>query len=101
LYSTEIEKKYLKQYLKATFGQAQISLLLENDEIYKKSLKQAKIVLMRHYSGNEKLIKTYVEQIDELEKQNIIQKIPDISNQLNSLKAYIRMYKKNISGDKK
>jgi hypothetical protein len=56
---------------------------------------------MRHYSGNEKLIKTYVEQIDELEKQNIIQKIPDISNQLNSLKAYIRMYKKNISGDKK
>jgi hypothetical protein len=56
---------------------------------------------LRSYSEHEELIKTYIRQIDELEQENIIQVIPDISAQLNIIKKNISTQKKYISGGEK
>ena len=101
LVSPQEKRQQLIQRLKSIFGQTQISLLLEEDGIYKKSLKKTKIILLRDYSEHEELIKTYIQQIDELEQENIIQVIPDISLQLNTIKKYISIQKKHISGGQK
>ena len=101
LVSPQEKRQQLIQRLKSIFGQTQISLLLEEDGIYKKSLKKTKIILLRSYSEHEELIKTYIRQIDELEQENIIQVIPDISAQLNIIKKNISTQKKYISGGEK
>lgn len=101
LVSPQEKRQQLIRRLKSIFGQTQISLLLEEDGIYKKSLKKTKTILLRDYSEHEELIKTYIQQIDELEQENIIQVIPDISLQLNTIKKNISTQKKYISGDQK
>jgi uncharacterized protein HemX len=101
LVSPQEKRQQLIQRLKSIFGQTQISLLLEEDGIYKKSLKKTKTILLRDYPEHEELIKTYIQQINELEQENIIQVIPDISLQLNTIKKNISTQKKYISGGKK
>ena len=93
------KRQQLIQQLKVVFGQTQMSLLLQEEGIYKKSLTKAKKLLLKNYSDHDELIRTYIQQIDELEQQNIVQKIPDISLQLNTIKENISRLKKNISGD--
>ena len=93
------KRQQLIQQLKVVFGQTQMSLLLQEEGVYKKSLTKAKKLLLKNYSGHDELIRTYIQQIDELEQQNIVQKIPDISLQLNTIKENISRLKKNISGD--
>mgnify|MGYP006154525565 FL=1 len=95
------KRQQLIQQLKVVFGQTQMSLLLQEEGIYKKSLTKAKKLLLKNYSDHDELIRTYIQQIDELEQQNIVQKIPDISLQLNTIKENISRLKKNISGDQK
>jgi uncharacterized protein HemX len=101
LVSPQEKRQQLIRRLKSIFGQTQISLLLEEDGVYKKSLKKTKTILLRDYSEHEKLIKTYIQQIDELGQENIIQVIPDISLQLNTIKKNISIQKKYISGGQK
>ena len=93
------KRQQLIQQLKVVFGQTQMSLLLQEEGVYKKSLTKAKKLLLKNYSDHDELIRTYIQQIDELEQQNIVQKIPDISLQLNTIKENISRLKKNISGD--
>lgn len=93
------KRQQLIHQLKVIFGQTQMSLLLQEEGVYKKSLKKAKMLLLKNYSGHDELIRTHIQQIDELEQQNIVQKIPDISLQLNTIKENISRLKKNISGD--
>jgi uroporphyrin-3 C-methyltransferase len=95
------KRQQLIQQLKVVFGQTQMSLLLQEEGVYKKSLTKAKKLLLKNYSDHDELIRTYIQQIDELEQQNIVQKIPDISLQLNTIKENISRLKKNISGDQK
>lgn len=95
------KRQQLIQQLKVVFGQTQMSLLLQEEGIYKKSLTKAKKLLLKNYSDHDELIRTYIQQIDDLEQQNIVQKIPDISLQLNTIKENISRLKKNISGDQK
>ena len=99
--SPQEKRQQLIRRLKSIFGQTQISLLLEEDGIYKKSLKKTKTILLRGYSEHEELIKTYIQQIDELGQEDIIQVIPDISLQLNTIKKNISIQKKYISGGQK
>lgn len=101
LVSPQEKRQQLIRRLKSIFGQTQICLLLEEDGIYKKSLKKTKTILLRDYSEHEELIKTYIQQIDALEQENIIQVIPDISLQLNTIKKNISTQKKYISGGQK
>lgn len=101
LVSPQEKRQQLIRRLKSIFGQTQISLLLEEDGVYKKSLKKTKTILLRDYSEHEKLIKTYIQQIDELGQENIIQVIPDISLPLNTIKKNISIQKKYISGGQK
>ena len=101
LVSPQEKRQQIIQRLKSIFAQTQISLLLEEDGIYKKSLKKTKTILLRDYSEHKELIKTYIQQIDELEQENIIQVIPDISLQLNIIKKNISTQKKYISGGQK
>ncbi|MBT5412231.1 MAG: hypothetical protein HOK73_02915, partial [Cellvibrionales bacterium] len=57
LVSPQEKRQQLIRRLKSIFGQTQISLLLEEDGIYKKSLKKTKTILLRDYSEHEELIK--------------------------------------------
>ena len=86
---TEVERQHLKYSLAALLEHAQIGLLREEVIIYRGSLQKARGMLVRHYGESSRLILPYIEQLEQLERRDIIQKLPDIFQELEVLRSYI------------
>lgn len=85
----EVEEQYLKYNLAVLLEHAQIALLREEVIIYRGSLQKAKEVLVQHYGESNRVILPYLKRLEQLEKRNIIQKLPNIFQELEVLKSYI------------
>ena len=82
------EDQLLRHNLGLMMEQAQLALLREEQAVYQASLAKAKKWLGDYFDLNEGA-KQLVEQLSELEQQNVVQQLPDISGGLESLRDYI------------
>ncbi len=79
---------YLRQNFRFMLERAQLALLREQTVIYRQSLQQARDWLQRYYPLAEQKSQIDAELAD-LQQQAVVQTLPDISNSLEQLQAYI------------
>lgn len=83
------QQRLMAQNLRLMMEQAQVALLREEQEIYRASLSKVIMWLNTHYSHyTEK--EALIEQLEVLQQQNIVTKLPTISASLLRLNDYIR-----------
>ncbi|MEH6467142.1 MAG: uroporphyrinogen-III C-methyltransferase, partial [Porticoccus sp.] len=92
------EDQFLRHNLGMMMEQAQLALLREEQAVYQASLAKAKKWLGDYFDLNEGA-KQLVEQLSQLEQQNIVQQLPDISGGLEALRDYIDSRHKRHSLD--
>jgi uroporphyrin-3 C-methyltransferase len=92
------EDQFLRHNLGMMMEQAQLALLREEQAVYQASLAKAKKWLGDYFDLNEGA-RQLVEQLSQLEKQNVVQQLPDISGGLEALRDYIDSRHKRHSLD--
>lgn len=92
------ENQFLRHNLGMMLEQAQLALLREEQAVYQASLAKAKKWLGDYFELNEGASQL-VEQLSQLEQQNVVQQLPDISGGLEALKDYIGIRHKRYTVD--
>ncbi len=87
------EDQFLRHNLGMMLEQAQLALLREEPAIYQSSLMKAQQWLEDYFDLNEGASQL-VEQLSQLEQQNVVQQLPDISGGLEALRDYIDSWHK-------
>lgn len=87
------EDQFLRHNLGMMLEQAQLALLREEQAIYRSSLMKAQQWLEDYFDLNEGTSQL-VEQLSQLEQQNVVQQLPDISGGLEALRDYIDSWHK-------
>lgn len=87
------EDQFLRHNLGMMFEQAQLALLREEQAIYQSSLMKAQKWLEDYFDLNEGA-NQLVEQLTQLEQQNVVQQLPDISGGLEALRDYVDSWHK-------
>lgn len=82
------EEQYIRHNLVTLLEQAQMALLREEPVIYETSLSKARTWLNDYFELND-VAEQLVEQIRLLEKKEVVQQLPDISEGLEVLRDYI------------
>ncbi|HEB26168.1 MAG TPA: hypothetical protein ENI05_00120 [Porticoccus sp.] len=82
------ENQFLRHNLGMMLEQAQLALLREEQAVYQASLAKAKKWLGDYFELNEGASQL-VEQLSQLEQQNVVQQLPDISGGFEALRDYI------------
>jgi len=82
------EDQFLRHNLGMMLEQAQLALLREEQAVYQASLVKAQRWLGDYFELNEGADRL-VEQLSQLEQQNVVQQLPDISGGLEALRDYI------------
>lgn len=86
-------EQYLQQNLRLILQRAQLALLREQQKIYTDSLQQAREWVARYYPPSEQARK-FQRQIETLEGREIARQLPDITESLELVHAYIdRLHK--------
>ena len=86
-------EQYLQQNLSLILQRAQLALLREQQKIYTDSLQQAREWVARYYPPSEQALK-FRRQVEALEKREIARQLPDITESLELVHAYIdRLHK--------
>ncbi len=84
---------YVKLNLRFMIERAQLAMLREEKVIYETSIQQAREWLQTQFPVNSQ-IEAFVLELDELESQEIIVPLPDITSSLEQLRVYIeRLHK--------
>lgn len=84
---------YVKLNLRFMIERAQLAMLREEKVIYETSIQQAREWLQTQFPVNSQ-IEAFVLELDELENQEIIVPLPDITSSLEQLRVYIeRLHK--------
>lgn len=92
------EDQFLRHNLGMMLEQAQLALLREEQAVYQASLAKAKKWLGDYFELNE-VASQLVEQLSQLEQQNVVQQLPDISGGLEALRDYIDIRHKRHTVD--
>ncbi len=92
------ENQFLRHNLGMMLEQAQLALLREEQAVYRTSLAKAKKWLGDYFELNDGASQL-VEQLSQLEQQNVVQQLPDISGGLESLRDYIDIRHKRHTVD--
>jgi len=92
------ENQFLRHNLGMMLEQAQLALLREEQAVYQVSLAKAKKWLGDYFELNEGASQL-VEQLSQLEQQNVVQQLPDISGGLEALRDYIDIRHKRYTVD--
>jgi uroporphyrin-III C-methyltransferase len=89
----------LRYSLQLMIEQAQMALLAERPELYRRSLQQAKEWLGKYYQLNEEL-QGQLDSLDDLTAVPLSREMPDISASLEALKTYIdsRRWQQEVNG---
>lgn len=81
-------EQYLQQNLRLILQRAQLALLREQQKIYADSLQQARDWVTRYYPPSEEAQK-FRQQVAALESRQIVRQLPDITESLELVHAYI------------
>ncbi len=81
-------EEYLQQNLRLILQRAQLALLREQQKIYTGSLEQAREWVTQYYPPSEEAQK-FRRQIEELKSREIVRELPDITQSLELVHAYI------------
>lgn len=81
---------YLQHNIRLGIEQAQLSLLREEQEIYRASLDKAEAWLRTYFSMNADA-EVVANQLALLKTESVVQKLPDISRSLAALRDYINL----------
>ena len=79
----------VRQNVQLMFEQAQLALLSGNQKFYSDSLARAGEWLREYYTLDIDATDAVIARVDELQKENIVTVLPDISRSLRDLKNYI------------
>lgn len=86
-------QSYVKLNLRFMLERAELAMLREEKVIYETSLQQARHWLQTQFPPSSQ-IAAFITEINELEQQQIVAPLPDISSSLEQLRAYIeRLHK--------
>ncbi|GAA6151667.1 uroporphyrinogen-III C-methyltransferase [Pseudoteredinibacter isoporae] len=84
---------YVKLNLRFMIERAQLAMLREEKVIYETSIQQAREWLQTQFPPNSQ-IEAFIAELDELENQEIVVPLPDITSSLEQLRVYIeRLHK--------
>lgn len=84
---------YVKLNLRFMIERAQLAMLREEHVIYETSIQQAREWLQTQFPPNSQ-IEAFIAELDELEGQEIVVPLPDITSSLEQLRVYIeRLHK--------
>jgi|GEM_PF-362171 len=86
--ATPAQAQYLQQNLQLMLERASLALLREQQTIFDNSLDQSKQWLLREFPASTQRA-AFIAQINEVKSTNVIQTLPDITQSLEALKAYI------------
>ncbi len=81
--------QYLKQNIRFMLEQAQLALLKEQPNIYRKALLKSAQWIQRYYAINAQENSAILDGIERLAQIDIVQSVPDISQSRVALEAYI------------
>lgn len=86
--ATPAQAHYLQQNLQLMLERASLALLREQQTIFDNSLDQSKKWLLVKFPASSQRA-AFIAQIDEVKNTNVIQTLPDITQSLEALKAYM------------
>lgn len=90
----------VRQNVQLMFEQAQLALLSGNQKFYSASLARAGEWLREYYTLDIDATAAVIAAVDDLQKQNIVTELPDISRSLRDLKNYIETVHSLPAADK-
>lgn len=79
---------YIKLNLRFMLERAELAMLREEEVIYKTSLQQAREWLQTQFPPNNQ-IEAFIEELHDLEAQEVVAPLPDITSSLEQLRVYI------------
>lgn len=93
---TPEQARFIKEELKVKLEMVKLSLVQQNDALFKKGIADAKAWLAKHFSKNRNS-KNFVKELDTLNGTPIRGQFPDISQSLKMLRDIVRL---RIDSDK-
>lgn len=88
------EKQYfLRENLRLMLYSSQQALLQGNTEVYQQNLKAARKWLKLYFDTESRVVKAAIDELDGLLGKNIVEKLPNISGSLSTLRKLQRQHK--------
>lgn len=82
---------YLRQNIQLKFEQAKSALMAGQQEVYQQSLADVQSWLAKYYQLSGHSSQVVLKSLEELQKVEVIQALPDISSSLITLKSYLTL----------